>query len=195
MSWNCGRCSLTSTAACRRSSTAASRMSCSSGRCSLSLTAACQVMGVIDLLWNSRIPEEDGMYYINPRFTHLLSSEATEELLHRSYGTSSCIKRIVIAFNMHRWPVSCQTTWDRCAASCKPSSSLGRRQRCSMSTTTFSATRTKCSMISSTDRVRTWRTVILVQVRALYLKKSRVQLLNNQSSIWGPAFWVQKLKY
>ena len=42
----------------RRSSTAASRMSYSSGRCSLSSTAACQVMGVIDLLWNSRIPEE-----------------------------------------------------------------------------------------------------------------------------------------
>ena len=39
-----------STAACRRSSTAASRMSCSSGRCSSSSTAACQVMGVIDLL-------------------------------------------------------------------------------------------------------------------------------------------------
>ena len=35
---------------CRRSSTAASRMSCSSGRCSSSSTAACQVMGVIDLL-------------------------------------------------------------------------------------------------------------------------------------------------
>ena len=34
----------------RRSSTAASRMSCSNGRCSSSSTAACQVMGVIDLL-------------------------------------------------------------------------------------------------------------------------------------------------
>jgi len=50
MSCNCGCCSLTSTAACRRSLTAASRMSCSSGRCSSSSTAACQVMGVIDLL-------------------------------------------------------------------------------------------------------------------------------------------------
>jgi len=35
---------------CRRSSTAASKMSCSSGRCSSSSTAACQMMGVIDLL-------------------------------------------------------------------------------------------------------------------------------------------------
>jgi len=50
VSCNCGRCSSTSTAACRRSSTAGSRMSCSSGRCSSSLTAACQVMGVINLL-------------------------------------------------------------------------------------------------------------------------------------------------
>jgi len=50
MACNCGHCSLTSTAACRRSSTAASRMSCSNGRYSSSSTAACQVMGVIDLL-------------------------------------------------------------------------------------------------------------------------------------------------
>ena len=50
MSCNCGRCSSTSTAACRQSSTAASRMSCGSGHCSSSSTAACQVMGVIDLL-------------------------------------------------------------------------------------------------------------------------------------------------
>jgi len=49
MSCNCGHCSSTSTAACRRSSTADSRMSCSSGRCSSSSTATCQVMGVIDL--------------------------------------------------------------------------------------------------------------------------------------------------
>ena len=61
MSCNCGHCSSTSTAACRRSSTAASRMSCSSGHCSSSSTAACQVMGVIDLLFfrNGRIPEEE----------------------------------------------------------------------------------------------------------------------------------------
>jgi len=45
-----GRCSSTSTAACRQLSTAASRMSCSSGLCSSSSTATCQVMGVIDLL-------------------------------------------------------------------------------------------------------------------------------------------------
>jgi len=53
MSCYSGHCSSTSTAACRRSSTAASRMSCSSGRCSSSSTAACQVMGVIDLLWKT----------------------------------------------------------------------------------------------------------------------------------------------
>ena len=53
MSCNCGRCSSTSTAACRRLSTVASRMSCSSGRCSSSLTATCQLMGVIDLLFTA----------------------------------------------------------------------------------------------------------------------------------------------
>ena len=57
MSCNCGHCSSTSTAACRRSSTAASRMSCSNGRCSSSSTA--KWWESLTCCWNSRIPEED----------------------------------------------------------------------------------------------------------------------------------------
>jgi len=58
--------SSTSTAACRRSSTAASRMSCSSGRCSSSSTVACQVMGVIDLLlWTAEYKKKKKKMMMN----------------------------------------------------------------------------------------------------------------------------------
>jgi len=70
---------------------------------------------------------------------------------------------------MLRWLGSCQTTWVRCAASCRPSSLLDRHRKCSTSTTTFSATRMKCSTTLWMDRVQMWWKAMLRLVSTSYL--------------------------